>query len=365
MNLYYDNNTKKEEIYNLYQLIFKDPEEFACYYFAEVYAKNRCLLLEKDGKIGAMLHQNPYEMVVGEKEFLLSYIVAVSTREEMRRQGCMRKLLCRTLEDLAKRGEPFTYLMPAKKEYYEPFDFAFIMDWYTFKTDKLDKEAKKERKSSLILEIQNRDNIQFLAEKMNEERKNYAKVFTKMSPELLERLEKEQNCEKGHIFLIREGKECIATGMYTKADGEVQITNLFIEKQERKEEVIHFLRREFSSYAIEWISYNKNLLEEKYEKKPLIMARILRVDILLPLLKATKKQEFVIEIKDSYMQNNNGRFLWKMSESESSLKKTEREADVFLDIAKLTEIIFGYADTREKYLKNIIPLAPVYITEVV
>lgn len=365
MNLYYDNKTKKEEIYDLYQLIFEDPEEFARYYFAEVYAKNRCLLLEKDGKIGAMLHQNPYEMAVGEKEFLLSYIVAVSTREEMRRQGCMRKLLCRTIEDLAKKGEPFTYLMPAKKEYYEPFDFAFIMDWYTFNTEKLEKKMEKKGKTSLKLELQNEENIKFLVAKMNEERGNYAKVFTKMSLELLERLEKEQNCENGHIFLIREEKDCIATGMYTKADGEVQITNLFIEKQERKEEVINFLRREFSSYAIEWISYNKNLLEKKYEKKPFIMARILRVDILLPLLKSTKKQEFVIEIKDSYMQNNNGRFLWKMNESKSSLEKTENEADISLDIAKLTEIIFGYTDTKEKYLKNIIPLAPVYITEVV
>lgn len=365
MNLYYDNKTKKEEIYNLYQLIFKDPEEFARYYFSEVYTKNRCLLLEQDGKIGAMLHQNPYEIMVGEKEFLLSYIVAVSTREEMRRQGCMRKLLCRTLEDLAKMGEPFTYLMPARKEYYEPFDFAFIMDWYTFKTEKLEKNMGEKRNSSLRLEIQNEENIRFIAAKMNEARENYAKVFTKMSVQLLKRLEKEQNCENGHVFLIREKKKCIATGMYTKADHEVQITNLFIEKQERKEDVIHFLRQEFSSYAIEWISYDKNLLEEKYEKKPLIMARVLRVDILLPLLKSIKKQEFVIEIKDSYMQNNNGRFLWKMDENGSSLEKTKRESDVCVDIAKLTEIIFGYTDTQEEYLKYIIPLGPVHITEVV
>ncbi len=365
MNLYYDDKTKKEEIYNLYQLIFEDPEKFACYYFSEVYPKNYCLLLEKDGKICAMLHQNPYEMIVGEKEFSLSYIVAVSTREEMRRQGCMRKLLCRTLEDLAKRGEPFTYLMPAKKEYYEPFDFAFIMDWYIFKTEKLDEKIEKTEQSSFILELQNEDNIQFIEKKMNEARGKYAKVFTRMSVGLLERLEKEQNCENGHIFLIRKGKDCIATGMYIIVDGKVQITNLFLEKQERKEEIIQFLRQQFSSYAMEWISYDKNLLEEKYEKKPLIMARVLRVDILLPLLKSTKKQEFIIEIKDDYMENNNGKFLWKMSESESFLEKTEDEADISLDIARLTEIIFGYTNTKEQYLKNIIPLAPVHITEVV
>lgn len=364
MNLYYDDKTKKEEIYNLYQLIFDDPKPFADYYFLEMYPKNRCLLLEEDGKIGAMLHQNPYEIKVGDREFLLSYIVAVSTRQELRRRGCMRRLLIRTLHDLADKKEPFTYLMPAKREYYEPFDFAFIMDWYTFQTEKLG-EGKKES-SNLKLEIQTEDNISLLAAKMNEMRGNDAKVFTKMSRELLERLEKEQNCENGHIFLVREGENCVATGMYTKADDAVQITNFFVEKQERKSEMIRFLREEFSSYKIEWTSYDKNLLDgEKSKKKPLIMARILRVDILLPLLKATKNQEFIIGIRDTYLDNNNGNFLWKMTKEGSSLERTEKKADISIDISSLTEIIFGYTKTEEEYLKNMIPLSPVHITEVV
>ncbi|MGN0466061.1 MAG: GNAT family N-acetyltransferase [Lachnospiraceae bacterium] len=365
MKLYYDDKTRKKEIYNLYQLIFKDPEEFARYYFSEVYEKNRCLLLEEDGKIGAMLHQNPYQVMVGEQEFSLSYIVAVSTREELRRRGCMRALLCRTLEDLAKKGEPFTYLMPAKKEYYEPFDFAFIMDWYTFRTEKIDEKRAIGKDFSMELEIQNEKNIRQIAKKMNETRRNYANVYTKMSFELLERLEKEQNCEGGHIFLIREGEQCLATGMYTNADGEIQITNLLIEQEEKKNEIILFLRQKFSSYAIEWISYDRYLLDKTCEKKPLIMARILRVDILLPLLKSTKKQQFIIEVKDNYLENNNGKFLWKMDENGSSLEKTDGEPDVCIEIADLTEIIFGYTHTKERYLKDIIPLSPVYITEVV
>lgn len=364
MNLYYDNKTKKEEIYNLYQLIFNDPKSFADYYFSEMYKKNRCLLLEENGEIGAMLHQNPYEMKIGDKEFSVSYIVAVATRQELRRQGCMRKLLVRTLQDLASNEEPFTYLMPARREYYEPFDFAFIMDWYTFRTGRFGKE-KKER-SNLKLEMQSEDNISFLAMKMNEMRGNDAKVFTKMSRELLERLEKEQNCEDGHIFLIRERENCVATGMYTKAENAVQITNLFVENQEKRREVIRFLREEFSSYEIEWTSYHKNLLDgEKCEKKPLIMARILRVDILLPLLKATKEQEFIIDIRDTYLDNNNGSFLWKMTQEGSFLERTNKKADVFIDISRFTEIIFGYAKTEEEYLKNIVPLSPVHITEVV
>lgn len=392
MKLYYDDKTKREEIYNLYQLIFEDPDAFAQYYFLEMYKNNRCLLLEKDGQIGAMLHQNPYEIIVGDKQFSLSYIVAVATRAELRRQGCMRTLLLRTMEDLAKRGEPFTYLMPAKKEYYEPFDFAFIMDWYTFKTEKLkecseavnNREKTKKKEVSFEprfqLELQNESNVEFIAQKMNEAREKYAKTFTKMTKTLLERLEKEQCCEGGHIFLIREGEEGIATGMYTKVNHKIQITNLLVQKQDKKEAVIEFLRREFSSYSIKWVSYDKDLLKADREKKPLIMARILRADILLPLLKATKKQEFIIEITDTYLEHNHGRFLWKMDEHGSTLEKLEKDAKkdteetkkrakegayVSISIAKLTKIVFGYERTKQEYLRNIIPLSPVHITEVV
>ncbi len=395
MKLYYDDKTRREEIYNLYQLIFEDPDAFAHYYFLEMYKNNRCLLLEKDGQIGAMLHQNPYEIIVGDRQFSLSYIVAVATKAQLRRQGCMRTLLLRTMQDLAKKGEPFTYLMPAKKEYYEPFDFAFIMDWYTFKTEKFEQsltqsleqfseatmnncEKTKSKENSFAypfqLEMQNESNIELIAQKMSEARAQYANTFTKMTKTLLERLEKEQQCEGGHIFLIRDGEECIATGMYTKVNNKIQITNLLVQKQDKKEAVTEFLKREFSSYPIKWISYDKNLLKAQCEKKPLIMARILRVDILLPLLKSTKKQSFIIEITDSYLKHNNGKFLWKMDEHGSTLeklekdvskKKVEKEACVSISIAKLTEIVFGYEKTTQDYLNNIIPLSPVHITEIV
>lgn len=386
MELYYDDKTKKQQIHNFYQLIFDDPESFASYYFDEMYPQNRCLLLEKEGDIAGMLHQNPYEVAIGDKCFWLSYIVAVSTRKELRRQGCMRKLLCKTMEDLAKRGEPFTYLMPAKKEYYEPFDFAFVMDWHIFHTPKWEEEqGERKGKSELVLEIQTEQTIDFLVQKMNEQRVERANVFTKMSRPLLERLEKEQNCENGHIFLIKRKEDCIATGMYTMAEGEVQITNLLIDSMEQKEEIISFLRETFSTYDIEWISNDRNFIpidewnekrkteredkkeqeKHQYERKPLIMARILRVDLLLPLIKSTKNGTIVIEIKDDYLPHNRGTFLWKTGKDGSTLERTSRQAQLSVDIAKLTSIVFGYEKINNPYLKNVIPLCPVYITEVV
>ena len=50
-------------------------------------------------------------------------------RDRYRRQGIMAAMLTKCLNDMHQKRQPFTYLMPANKAYYEPFQFTFVMDW--------------------------------------------------------------------------------------------------------------------------------------------------------------------------------------------------------------------------------------------
>ena len=129
MELVYDDKSHRDLIFQMYQDVFKDPEKFAEYYFDVIYPKNQVLMAWDGSRPKGMIHLNPYRMKISDKEFDAHYIVAVATRKEMRRKGVMRKMLCRVLNDMAERNEPFTYLIPADKAYYEPFDFVFVMDW--------------------------------------------------------------------------------------------------------------------------------------------------------------------------------------------------------------------------------------------
>ena len=52
----------------------------------------------------------------------------VATRESCRKRGYMRELLVRTMEEMYRKKEPFTFLMPAAKEIYLPYDFRFIYE---------------------------------------------------------------------------------------------------------------------------------------------------------------------------------------------------------------------------------------------
>ena len=51
MELIYQEQKEVEPVYEMYQKIFEDPEDFARYYFEEVYAFNEVLLAQEDQKI--------------------------------------------------------------------------------------------------------------------------------------------------------------------------------------------------------------------------------------------------------------------------------------------------------------------------
>lgn len=114
------------EEYQLWRNCFFDTEEYTDYYFREKAKDNEILRMFKENELVSMLHLNPYEICWKKKRLPLYYIVGVCTEENHRKRGYMRKLLKEAFKLMEARGCPFTYLMPANKEIYEPFDFHFI-----------------------------------------------------------------------------------------------------------------------------------------------------------------------------------------------------------------------------------------------
>ena len=111
----------------LYREAFpEDKDAFVEYYYSYVTKNNRILVMEQAEKVCSMLHLNPYRLSVNGTEVDAYYYVAVATSEECRHQGMMRKLLHKSLNDIHEEVHPFTYLMPANRAIYEPFDFRIV-----------------------------------------------------------------------------------------------------------------------------------------------------------------------------------------------------------------------------------------------
>lgn len=156
---------KRSEV--LYREAFpEDKDAFVKYYYSYVTKDNKILVLEQGEEISSMLHLNPYTLSVNGTEVQAYYYVAVATKAECRHQGMMRKLLYRSLNDIYREGHPFTYLMPANRAIYEPFDFRIVYQQKKVELP-LEPEAANRRMAELFDVYTLRDD--WYVEKMLEE----------------------------------------------------------------------------------------------------------------------------------------------------------------------------------------------------
>ena len=113
----------------LYEEVFsEDSRSFVDYYYTEKTRDNQIYVVEEAGEIQAMLHLNPYTLMVNGSRKAAHYIVAVATRKEYRGRGYMAALLKQALTDMYQAGESFTFLMPAAEAIYLPHDFRTVYE---------------------------------------------------------------------------------------------------------------------------------------------------------------------------------------------------------------------------------------------
>ena len=126
----------------LYREIFpEDTEEFLDFYYRE--RPKRILAMEEDGEIIAMLHRNPFLFSFFGKEITASYIYAVATKKEKRRQGIMGELLHYSFQLLKEEGETFCVLIPVSESIYSPFGFRTVAKLAIEESE--EEESKKEK----------------------------------------------------------------------------------------------------------------------------------------------------------------------------------------------------------------------------
>ena len=116
---------EQERTKALYREIFpEDTEEFLDFYYKE--RPKRILTMEEEGQIIAMLHLNPFLLSFFGKEITASYIYAVATKKEKRRQGIMGELLRYAFQLLKEEGEAFCILIPVAESIYSPYGFRTV-----------------------------------------------------------------------------------------------------------------------------------------------------------------------------------------------------------------------------------------------
>lgn len=246
----------------LWEEIFtKDTPEFLDYYYSVKVNDNQIYVFEYNGEIVSMIHLNPYQMRVEDKVFQTHYIVAVATDERYRHQGLMRKLLNHVMQVMTDRGEPFTFLMPAKEAIYKPFGFEFV---YKQKREKV--VGKRCNDETLVLEKAKAEDCQAIADFANELLKEYD-VVTWRDADYYKMILAEQVSENGGILVAKRDGKIEGVFCYAKeTDFEIR-EPLFFDKPVLQHAIYHLTGNETDHVLC--TGYGAE------ESKPMIMAKVL------------------------------------------------------------------------------------------
>lgn len=343
----------------LYEEIFdEDSPAFVDYYFRVKAAENEIFVVENEKQeILATLHLNPYEMMFCGERVKTNYIVAVATRADCRHQGMMRSLLQASLQEMYRREETFTWLMPAAEAIYRPFGFRFIYEKnkMTVTADVLRRAETDEKwqihsdqevSGDIFCEEAKKEDLAELACFAEKQLSKLAEVYTVHDIAYFEQRMQEVECEGGSLILIRKEKEICGYFLALKKDREAW--EIVVEDAVQKKAfpaVLHWFGESkekctFTAFPQIWEQYAQS------ENVPAIMGRIVHLERFVCCLKTKKEQEFKIRLTDSLIPENNGYFLIKTGAGGGTVTKagnlSEKKEKMFrsLDIGQLTEELF-------------------------
>ena len=343
----------------LYEEIFdEDSPAFVDYYFRVKAAENEIFVVENEKQeILATLHLNPYEMMFCGEKVKTNYIVAVATRADCRHQGMMRSLLQASLQEMYRREETFTWLMPAAEAIYRPFGFRFIYEnnKMSMTADVLQRaetdenwqiHSDQEVSGDIFCEEAKKEDLAELACFAEKQLSKLAEVYTVHDIAYFEQRMQEVECEGGSLILIRKEKEICGYFLALKKDREAW--EIVVEDAVQKKAfpaVLHWFgaseeKCTFTAFPQIWEQYAQS------ENVPAIMGRIVHLERFVCCLKIKKEQEWKIRLTDSLIPENNGYFIIKTGIEGGSLIRvenlSEKEKKMFcsMDIGQLTEELF-------------------------
>lgn len=332
----------------LWEEIFpEDSEGFNDFYYTEKIKTNRIMVRREGNQMVAMLHLNPYRVMVKNQIWRCDYIVGVGTVASQRHKGHMRALLTDMLADMYQEGRQFCFLMPADPAIYRPFDFTYIFDKPHLK---LKAGTDIEKVPYDLVKGSEHHPVQEIADWMNMWLHDHYEVYAFRDHEYIEMFLKELGSEQGELNLLYN------------ADRLVGIECLWGVNE-----------REQRAFLCE-----KAYCEEESPATPAIMARIVNLSNFIKVIRLKKgcgKMEFTVRlvVEDRLCEGNQGYWRWHLTLTGSTLEKIEdgaadgnQEYEIRMTIQELTSWLFGYhIPEGAEWTEWIQPLRGVFLDEIV
>lgn len=321
----------------LYEAAFpEDSREFTDYYYRWKTKENQIIVMEgagRDSSFHVMIHLNPYKVCIYDETVELPYLVAVATAPGQRRQGKMGAVMRYALRDMARKGIPFTFLLPADPAYYEGQGFAF------FPVPEIFAAQEESVAADMDCQIATAGDVSQMASFANRVLAQRHDIYIRRDAYYYRRALEEVRAEHGNAVLLKNHGELCGIMLYgldgAGHGGTAEVKELLLERAVSQEDARRLCEKALESQGI--------TAGVKYTAARM-MVRITCLPALAPHLRSRKPISLAVKVEDPIVEANNGCFRIEIGESGGRIGRIAA-ADVGqeMDIARLAEELF--ADT--------------------
>ena len=358
MNIRFARECDQNNIMEIWNYCFNDGPKFTEYYFNNKYKNYNTIVVEEEANIVSSLQLNQYKIKLNDKEYSTSYVVGVSTLPEVRGRGYMKHIMEFTLNELYKKDQLVSILMPIDYRLYRKYGYEHCYDQIEYEIDIEDLRGFKSLGSL------KKATLNHINEMINIE-ESYLKNLNGMvvrNEIYYENLFKEVESEDGRIY-IHENEESDGYIIYFINGESIFVRELYYKNINALKGMLKFIYNHNTQCKkvnitspvddkIRFILSNPRTVTMKL--KPFMMGRIINFKKFLESLnvESDDQSSLIISLKDDYIKENNKIFKITLENNQLSVEEGKFHYDVEFDINTISQLAFSYISGKEAYLLN-------------
>lgn len=360
MNIRYAIEKDLENIKDIWNYCFGDEEGFVNYYFDNKYKPENTILIEENDELMSSLQLNQYKINLNNKIYDTSYVVGVSTYPNARGKGYMKDMMDFALNELYKKDQLVSLLMPIDYRLYKKYGYEHCYDQIEYK---LNIEELKQFKIVGNFEKITNNHINYMMDIYNEFLLN-TNGYVVRDKNYYENLFKEIKCENGHMYIHKE-ENYEGYIIYFIMEDTMFIREICYKNISSLKSMLKFIYNHntqckkvtIMSPVIDSIRYIlPNLKTSEINIKPFMMGRVINLEKFLNTLsiECNDLDGVYIGIIDNQIKENNNVFEIRVKDNKVKAIKSNKKADIGLSINYISQLAFSYIDIEKVlFLENI------------
>ena len=373
MNIRIATDNDYDQIRKIWTYCFNEGESVENCYFENKYNPQNTIVAELNSEVVSSIHLNQHRIKLGQNIENVSYVVGVSTLPEARGKGMMKSMMNLAFEEMYKRNQNISILMPIDFRLYRRFGFENCYDIIEHRINisdlsnfKIERNFKKARMQDIdiLIDIYNKSN-----KRLN--------GYTIRGILRYENMFKEVDADGGHIYIsYDDNDEYDGYLIYSINEGKFFVREIYYTNTKALKSILAFIYNHNTQcdkvVIMEDVRNNigsllKNPKTSESILKPFMMGRVINMENCFKNAykyfnsdysysekeindKNIIDEEIVISIKDEYIIQNNANYKFKFKDNNYHLEKVlynGNKSDLTLNINQISQIIFGYKDIED------------------